>query len=733
MESYKIFPCYSLDRREDGTLVCQCKDGTACSTPGKHPRISNNLNLASSDSKQIKAWREQFGDSDERRTINWGIPTGATNDHIAVDADARYGGLESLKRLQEDYGELPEGPLIATGNGKHLIFALPGVALKSNDTSFGDEYPGLDIRAEGGYRMAPGSLHHSGATYVQLHDGPPPPLPGWAIKLLTGGGFPKKQRAKEQSGAATDGRVQKGSRDNRLASLAGTMVAKGIPKEGVLAALLEFNRLKCDPPLPERDVRRIACSVSRYQSQAMEAGEDPRDRYFDRNLAERFAALHGETVKYLDSGSWASFANGMWIRSEDGAQFQLGEFLKAQAPPWPAEDAGAALLKWVKDTRRHLASARCQAAVRQLAACQPLLQLRTEQFDADSMLLGCPGGMVIDLKTGEHRNSTPEDLVSKSVVVSPGGSCPRWLQFLEEITAGDKELQSYLQRAAGYSLTASTREEVLLVLYGPGGNGKGTFVGTLIFVLGPYAHPVGMDALVEKKFGNDYAALNAVAKLCGVRLAVASEQSKSKKLDTALINNLTGGDKLVGKFMGQDMFEFNPTHKLWLLTNFKPQLEIDDATRRRLHLVPFLESFEKKKDTALKDTLKKEAPGILLWAIEGCREWQENGLRPPAAVLNFTNEYLNQADPVLLWVEARAEKDPKVFESTDDLWGSWRNYCEATKADPGNLKSFREDLEKHKEVFREGKATAAAGGKQRRGFWGVRLKFKNSAEQETLL
>ena len=92
--------------------------------------------------------------------------------------------------------------------------------------------------------------------------------------------------------------------------------------------------------------------------------------------------------------------------------------------------------------------------------------------------------------------------------------------------------------------------------------------------------------------------------------------------------------------MRGDPFEFQPTFKAWIAGNHRPPLRNPDAAmRRRLHLVP-LTYVPPKPDKELAEKLKPELPGILAWAIRGAIAWQREGLNPPEAVRQASEEYL---------------------------------------------------------------------------------------------
>jgi putative DNA primase/helicase len=189
---------------------------------------------------------------------------------------------------------------------------------------------------------------------------------------------------------------------------------------------------------------------------------------------------------------------------------------------------------------------------------------------------------------------------------------------------------------------------VLVFLFGTGANGKSVFVSTVMGILGDYAIVAPMETFVASKYDRHP---TEIAKLMGARLVVAQETQKGRRWDESKIKMLTGGDKLTGRFMRGDFFDFKPTHKLLISGNHKPSLRnVDEAIRRRLLLVPFVVQIPAaERDPRLVDKLKAEWPAILRWMIDGCLEWRRDGLRVPAVVRTATDEYLADNDTLAQW------------------------------------------------------------------------------------
>jgi putative DNA primase/helicase len=299
---------------------------------------------------------------------------------------------------------------------------------------------------------------------------------------------------------------------------------------------------------------------------------------------------------------------------------------------------------------------------------------------------------MIELRTGLSRTPRREDYCTKIAAVAPGGDCPRWRQFLNEITSGDADLQSYLQRMAGYCMTGLTIEHVMFFCWGTGANGKSVFINTLAGIWGDYAVTAPMETFVASR--NDHHPTD-LAMLRGARLVVAHETERGRRWAESKIKALTGGDRISARFMRQDFFEFTPQFKLLIAGNYKPGLRgVDEAIRRRLHLIPFDVTIPpEKRNPKLFEELREEWGGILQWASDGCLEWQRIGLAPPRAVIDATERYLAAEDAIANWLDDRCEQDPTFSATRGRLFDDWRDWAEGGGEHPGAAKEFYATLE----------------------------------------
>jgi putative DNA primase/helicase len=401
----------------------------------------------------------------------------------------------------------------------------------------------------------------------------------------------------------------------------------------------------------------------------------------DEALTLRFTEKHGAELRYVATwGRWLMWDGSVWRFDDTLRAFDLSRAICRQA----SIECNKPRISSV------VASAKTVAAVERLAKADRRHAATASQWDADPWLLNTPGG-VVDLRTGKMRPHHPDAYITKTVAVASGGECPIWGRFMERITGGDRELQDFLQRVAGYSLTV-TREHALCVGYGTGANGKGTFLNTLTGILDGYAAIAPMETFTASQTDRHPADL---AMLRGARLVIAQETEEGRRWAESKIKALTGGDPITARFMRQDFFTFTPAFKLFIAGNHKPGIRgVDEAIRRRFHLVPFIVAVPLvERDLELAEKLKAEWQGILAWAIQGCLEWQRIGLSPPDAVLRATEDYLAAEDAITNWITERCRKVGYGGSRAGELFDDWRKLALAAGEEPGSQKRFSQALE----------------------------------------
>lgn len=421
-------------------------------------------------------------------------------------------------------------------------------------------------------------------------------------------------------------------------------------------------------------------------------------------LALEFSARHKHELRYVARwGSWLLWDGARWQFENTHKAFDLARAV--------ARDFANACDK--DTTAKKLGAASTVAAIEKLARSDRRHAATVDIWDADPWLLNTPAG-IVDLRNGKTLPHDPDLYITKITAAAPGGECPRWLRFLGEITGGDLELQQFLQRVCGYGLTGSTREHALFFAYGTGGNGKSVFLGTLAAILADYAAVAPMETFIAthgERHPTDLAGLR------GARLVTSQETEEGRRWAESKIKTLTGGDPITARFMRQDFFTYQPAFKLVIAGNHKPGLRgVDEAIRRRFHLVPFTVTIaEAKRDLHLPEKLKSEWPGILSWMIEGCLAWQRLGLAPPAAVRAATEAYFDEEDAIGRWIEECCVTGPYHWCASTLLWASWQRWATTANERTGSSrKTFSTALENHGFV--------RARSQRMRGFSGLDIK-----------
>lgn len=459
-----------------------------------------------------------------------------------------------------------------------------------------------------------------------------------------------------------------------------------------------------------------------YQEQA---GETPPTTPFnltDSGNAEYFVSLFGDQVRYDHlRGRWLQWGTHCWRPETDGHIVRLA--LKAARTRYKAAVSVADLelrekiAKWAISSEQR---AKLEASIAIAESLKPIAD-SGERWDRDGWLF-CVQNGVVDLRSGQLRPGRPEDMVTQQspVTFEPGAKAPRWEQFLDQVTGGNGELKSYLQRGVGYSLTAETKGQVWFFLYGLGSNGKTTFTMTIRRLMGDYGVRIDSDDLmIKEKKASGSSPKEGVADTRGKRFAVASEVQDGKRLDIGLLKDMSGQDSIKARRLYEHEQEFLPTHKLWMFGNHKPIItDTTHAAWRRLKLIPFAFKVpENEIDPDLQAKLDAELPGILNWAIAGCLEWQRENFNEPGVVTDAVAAYRHDSDLLADFIEDCCILEHMATASKSEMKDAYEQWCKENGQEPISRNTFKTRL------IEKGVGEGRAGKRGR--FWtGIRLRTK---------
>lgn len=389
------------------------------------------------------------------------------------------------------------------------------------------------------------------------------------------------------------------------------------------------------------------------------------------------------------------------------------------------------LIKWALASQ---SAAKLKAMV-ELAQTEKGIAVHLDQLDVDPWLLNCENGTV-NLKTLEIHEHRREDLCTRITACpyDPRAKDPVWDKFLRGVLP-DADIRTYIQTAAGYTITGDDAEGIMLLAHGPTHTGKTTFLEAIKATLGSYAVTMAIETISRSRHGREPGrARSDLVRLYGARFVSSTEAPENVQLDEARVKEMTGGDTNVARTLYAEEVEATPSWTVWVGSNYRPKVNnADDAVWNRLIELPFTHQHTgKAKDMTIRPHFKrskKAHAAILSWLIEGLGRYNTDGLIQPAAIMQLTEEYRQQMNPLMPWIDQCGVLDPKAWTSAKRLRESYREF---TGHFPGD-RMFGQSLARLPGVT-EGRRRE--GGMRQRGWAGIGLlrdderKWDNDEEED---
>lgn len=698
-KGWRVLPCHSITKA--GTCSCGKAD---CDSAGKHPITRRGVRDATTNQAKINEWWSKHPNA------NIGVATGQASGFIVLDIDPRNSGDANLAMLIDQYGALPETATAETGGGgAHYLFAVPEGKLR------GTIRTGIDLKADGGYIIAAPSTHRSGKQY-RWREGRGPgeipiaAMPDWLLKIAVVPAQETNGSAKTRSGvkapdAAIEAAIEAmrkirgddhGDGSRRLFTYCCRCVEADLAVDQAIAAI---RRVATERPFPaawsDADILKRLRDAESTASRGS-ANETIIRNKTDLGNAERFAAQHGENVRYCHPWKkWLCWDGKRWRPDDSGEVVRLAK--RTARSIWTEADRiadsgkRATHCRFAADSEKR---ARLDAMIA-LASSEHPIPVSPESLDADPWILNCENG-TIDLKNGKLREHRRDDFLTKlapcEYPTDAGCEPELWLSFLDRIFEGNKELIVFIRRLLGSAIVGEVRDHVLPIFHGVGANGKGTLTETVVDILGDYATGAPADLLMIQPNGNINTA--AIADLRGVRFVAASESADGSRLAESLVKHITGGDTIRARRLYENYGQFKPSHMIILSTNHKPSIRgTDHAMWRRLRLVPFSVVIpENEQDGGLKNKLKAEGGMILKWIVQGCLDWQRGGLKAPAEVAAATDEYRTAEDRLAQFFDDCCLVGEPYRGRSRDLYHAYREWCDLNGERPESNKKFGDRL-----------------------------------------
>lgn len=261
------------------------------------------------------------------------------------------------------------------------------------------------------------------------------------------------------------------------------------------------------------------------------------------------------------------------------------------------------------------------------------------------------------------------------IIYDESAECPRFMKFLDECFQGDEESKHLIQEWAGYLLTAETKAQKALILYGEGANGKGVFIDIMSYLIGQE----NISSIPLNELHKGFSRVCLYNKLANIS---NENECNGNSFNTQYFKAITGEDVITAEQKNKPVFEFKPTVKLVFSTNNLPHTkDTSHGFMRRLSILHFKNTVkEENRDRDLKEKLKLEAQGIFLWAVEGLKRLKENNFKFSDCTTSnaVISQYEKELNPmVLFFEECIREVDEEHREDRRIIYNSFKIWAEA--------------------------------------------------------
>jgi putative DNA primase/helicase len=417
----------------------------------------------------------------------------------------------------------------------------------------------------------------------------------------------------------------------------------------------------------------------------IEGGKPGQRSLSDIGNGRRIVDSFGSSIRYTPGLGWFIWDGQYWRPDAESLGMQelskrIPTIIATEVARYDDQDKKNEVLKWANQAKTN---SRLNSAI-DSANSDPRIVLPVETWDGDRFLFGVANG-VINLRTGELIKGKPDLYITKRSPLSytPGMRNVRWEQFVDFATGGDKELQDWIQRAVGYTLTGLSNQDVLFLVYGPAGSGKNTFVETIFEAMGAeqYAGTLPSQELAASTGATKSSSEYYMASLRGKRMIWVDELPESERINENQVKALTGSSTLNGRDPGGKPFTFKSQGKLWITTNHRPIIN-DDAMWRRIRPIPW-SNVPQNPDPDLKAYLvdpEGGLPAILSWAVEGAIKYLGSSARDPlgwcAAVSEAADIYRKNEDRIGMFLDEEtreAEGSSTLVKSIYAIYQTWSN------------------------------------------------------------
>ena len=657
----------------------------------------------------MRATATQCFDWDQSGRYNIGIATGVVSDCFVLDIDGEK-GEQTLEQLTAKHGALPATPTVKTGKGWHYYFRYPRYKLVRNlagkDVS-GNLMPGIDVRGDGGYVVAPPSTHPSGAVYEWVKnpwDTPLADAPIWLRGLVAIDDDPEDTenyidlyddtendpppRPKSYAEAAFAGELTtlraatKGYRNhalNKAAFSLGQLIGAGLDEQKVVSELTSAARAI---GLEDSEIAiTIQSGLAAGKANPRQAGKQvtsvadmPTQTL--NNVASEHMVFALDVIKAFGQQNLVHAMSRIWNWDDSGVWARIDE-------------------REVKKIIHRVASAHPKLSKNFIASVLDItkteINIKDSAFDRhDDMVINCRSGelhLTDDKWLLRPARRESYMTVQLPVAYDANADAPRFRQFLGEIFSGDydgaQKAQAVLEMM-GYSMLRSCAFERFVILIGAGANGKSVLLKVLTALIGQS----NVSAVCPSQFDNRFQRAHMHGKLANI----ISELSENGELADATLKAVVSGEIIAAEHKFQPPFDFRPYCTCWFGTNHMPQTrDFSDAIYRRAIVLAFNRKFEGAAcDPHLSDKLIGELPGIFNMALDAIAgAIGRKAFTDPPSSIEFKKHWRLESDQVAQFIEECCELSADYESSSHGIYNRYQQWAkESGNLRPLNRKNF---------------------------------------------
>ena len=511
-----------------------------------------------------------------------------------------------------------------------------------------------------------------------------------------------------------------------------------------------------DAASPDIDVERLDAPEGLAEVEREIAQACARLDQNDRDNGRRLIAWFGHGLRYVTGLGWLVWRGTHWQRDEADLEVrylaqQIVDKIKIESyeieasdgqrtvfraferlvdskkeEDWSAADrrlqgmvAGIKKTLGEKRSKRRnwaVTSGNAGKTTAMLQQAQSLKSLPIDELDADAMLFNCRNATLrFSRRLDPERPEGSERWVGEvealahdrahmitklaEVDYDPEATCPYFLeQFLAKVQPSPVH-RTYLQVVTAYALlVAGNDAQRLIYHYGTGANGKSVYIEMIGRLAGSYRSIASPESVTGEGQRQGQQANPDIARLHNTRLVTIEELPRNTPLREELVKALTGGTKILARFLNKDFFEFMPIFVPVVSGNSKPAINgADYGIWRRLLPVLWRVTIPEEERIApslLAEKLDAERSGILNWLIEGLMLYLKHGLDPfiPPDVLAFLRDYREERDNVGVFLSVALVPERGGEVKAGVIYAAYTAWCEVNALRPASLRSFGDSM-----------------------------------------